>query len=102
MEFIDSTGHIFSLPSYEDNPINLEYTENEYVFWLTDSSVSVKNYYIKPIRFIIDYKTIKNDPESFSLEIENKSQFYKLIGTKYLQERLEQSNSLSNTIGLDK
>ena len=111
MEFIDSTGHIFSLPSYEDNPINLEYVEGDYIFWLKDSSVSINNYYIKPIRFLLDEKIIKdsiyNDDNDqlqsyFSLEISNSSQFYKLISPKYLQSQLEQSDNISKPIGLDK
>ena len=111
MEFIDSTGHIFSLPSYEDKPINLEYVEGDYIFWLKDSSVSINNYYIKPVRFLLDAKFIKdsiytddNDEikSYFSLEISNSSQFYKLISPKYLQSQLEQSDSISNPVGLDK
>lgn len=111
MEFIDSTGHIFSLPSYEDNPINLEYVEGDYIFWLKDSSVSINNYYIKPVRFLLDEKIIKDSIDindnneilsSFSLEVSNSSQFYKLISPKYLQSQLEQSDNISKPIGLDK
>ena len=60
MEFIDSTGHVFSLPSYDNEPIKFKYTENEYIFWLKESSVSIKNYYIKPIRFLIDKEIVLN------------------------------------------
>ena len=111
MEFIDSTGHIFSLPSYEDKPINLEYVEGDYIFWLKDSSVSINNYYIKPVRFLLDEKFIKDSIDIddngeliswFSLEVSNSSQFYKLISPKYLQSQLEQSNNISKPIGLDK
>ena len=107
MEFIDSTGHIFSLPSYEDNPINLEYVEGDYIFWLKDSAVSINNYYIKPVRFLLDEKIIKdnfyiddegNNSTYFELEISNSSQFYKLISPKYLQEQLEQYNSISKPL----
>ena len=34
MQFIDHTGHIFSLPSYKSNPIGYEYDMNEYIFWV--------------------------------------------------------------------
>ena len=34
MNFIDITGHIFSLPTYEDDPIHLKYKEGEYIFWI--------------------------------------------------------------------
>ena len=30
MEFIDNTGHIFSLPSYKEEPIGYEYEEYSY------------------------------------------------------------------------
>lgn len=111
MEFVDNTGHIFSLPSYDDNPINLEYVEGDYIFWLKDSAVSINNYYIKPVRFLIDENIIKdnfyiddegNNNTYFELEISNSSQFYKLISPKYLQEQLEQYNSISRPVGLDK
>ena len=111
MEFIDSTGHIFSLPSYEDNPINLEYVEGDYIFWVKESAVSINNYYIKPVRFLLDEKIIKDSIDindnneilsSFSLEVSNSSQFYKLISPKYLQSQLEQSDNISKSIGLDK
>ena len=111
MEFVDNTGHIFSLPSYDDNPINLEYVEGDYIFWLKDSAMSINNYYIKPVRFLIDENIIKdnfyiddegNNNTYFELEISNSSQFYKLISPKYLQEQLEQYNSISRPVGLDK
>ena len=111
MEFVDSTGHIFSLPSYDDNPINLEYVEGDYIFWLKDSAVSINNYYIKPVRFLLDEKIIKdnfyiddegNNNTYFELEVSNSSQFYKLISPKYLQEQLEQNDSISRPVGLDK
>ena len=52
MEFIDHTGHIFSLPDYSQFPVGYEYSENPYVFWLSDnysSQLSVDCFYIKPI-----------------------------------------------------
>ena len=100
MEFIDNTGHIFSLPSYEDNPISLQYTENDYIFWMTDSTASINNYYIKPIRFIIGYNDL--DINSFNLEVSVNSGFYKLIGQKYLQEQLESNNDIYKSVSLDK
>ena len=102
MEFIDNTGHIFSLNSYDDNYINLDFKEQDYIFWLKDSSVSVNNYYIKPIRFLIDYNIINDSLDVFELEITNNSQFYKLIGAKYLQNKLENISNLSESITLDK
>ena len=55
MEFIDHNGHIFSLPSYKTYPVGYEYDEQPYIFWLNDNKkLSTSNYYIKPIRFILD------------------------------------------------
>ena len=102
MEFIDNTGHIFSLPSYEDNPISLQYTENDYIFWMTDSTVSIKNYYIKPVRFIISYETVNSNIDNFNLDVYAESGFYQLISQKYLQTKLEQNNDISESVGLDK
>ena len=102
MEFIDNTGHIFSLKSFDDNYINLDFKEQDYIFWLKDYSVSVNNYYIKPIRFLIEYDLIEKSLDTFDLEITNNSKFYKLIGPKYLQNKLENISNLSESITLDK
>ena len=102
MEFIDNTGHLFSLNSYEDKPISLEYNEGDYIFWIKDSAVSINNYYIKPIRFLIEYNVIEKYLDDFDLEITNDSKFYKLISPKYLQNKLENISNISKSIDLDK
>lgn len=52
MEFIDSTGHIFSLRSSDTN-LGWEYNESEYVFWLNGADgggeISASSYYIMQI-----------------------------------------------------
>lgn len=56
MEFIDNTGHIFSLPSFDEYPFGYEYEENAYTFWFDDiytSTLSINNYYIKKINLLI-------------------------------------------------
>ena len=56
MEFIDSTGHIFSLTSFNSYPTGYEYETFDYVFYLEDEYVrrlSVNNFYIKPIRALL-------------------------------------------------
>ena len=58
MNFIDTTGHVFSLPSYDDIPLHLKYKEGDYVFWLKDQEISINNYYILPIRMIVNVNYI--------------------------------------------
>jgi hypothetical protein len=45
MDFIDKTGHIFSLDEYASYPEGYLYNENKYVFWMesnyTDLSVQL-------------------------------------------------------------
>lgn len=118
MEFIDHTGHVFSLPSYDDEPIELKYTENDYVFWINQNPVSIGNYYILPIRFLIEFEYIKdiiqNGPSLyadlpefnddilyFNIEISLDSNYYKLISPRYIQECLEKNASISQSITLD-
>ena len=58
MQFIDHTGHIFSMPSYSMNPIGYEYEETNYIFWIDSeysSKLSVDTYYMKPIRVLVKY-----------------------------------------------
>ena len=69
MEFIDRTGHIFSLPHFSSNPIGYEFDENPYVFWFDNMfgpNLSVDCYYIKPIKLL--------------LPIENEKEISKLTG----------------------
>ena len=96
MEFIDHTGHIFSLPSYEDNPISLQYTENDYIFWLKDNQVSINNYYILPIRFLLDYDGYNTKISELKITIN--SRFYKLIGPKYIQDKIERNKNINESI----
>ena len=101
MEFIDSTGHVFSLPTYNDKPVIYEYKENDYIFWLSNDKVSINNYFIKPIRFIIPIEEIFNDNElieEFNINVKIESQFYRLIGPKTIQEKLEKVNNINEKI----
>ena len=61
MEFVDNTGHIFSLPSYNEKPIGYEYEEYSYVFWIDSnntSKLSVNNFYSKPIYALYELITL--------------------------------------------
>ena len=110
MEFIDHTGHIFSLPTFDDKPVALQYTESDYIFWIKDNPVSVDNYYILPIRFVLDYDQFVTNIKGFmeehqislnealKLNISLDSQFYKLIGPRYIQSKLEQNKDINEPI----
>ena len=102
MEFVDNTGHIFSLPSYKEKPIGYEYDERSYIFWIdgVTSKLSVNNFYSRPIYALYmmnkDYDISLlsdnvNSPVQISIEIEN-SNIYKLID----------SNKFNNYISSDK
>ena len=107
MNFIDTTGHVFSLPSYDDIPLHLKYKEGDYVFWLKDQEISINNYYILPIRMIVNINDVifeyngETIQDPLKLDITIDSNFYKLLGPKYIQEKLEQNNSIKESIEID-
>jgi len=119
MEFIDHTGHIFSMKTYSDDPVALKYKEGDYVFWISKQPVSVNNYYILPVRFLIEYNKIKEvighhsiyeegnsenweegDPW-IKISVESESSFYKLISAKHMQEKMESLDDLKRDIELN-
>ena len=92
MEFVDNTGHIFSIKSYNEKPIGYEYEETNYIFWIdaNTSKLSINNYYSRPIYALYlldkdyninDLQDDENSPIQISIEIEN-SNVYKLISSK--------------------
>lgn len=88
MEFIDHTGHIFSLASFDAYPTGYEYETFGYIFYLDDEytrRLSVNNYYIKPIRVLLH----KSDGDLTELSIDVDSSVFKLIGSKTIQEKIE-------------
>lgn len=59
MKFIDNTGHIFEMKSYSEYPVGCEYETTPYIFWLNNeysNKLSVRNYYVLPIRTVFFYK----------------------------------------------
>ena len=69
MEFVDNTGHIFSLPSYNEKPIGYEYDEYSYVFWIDSnntSKLSVNNFYLIKSRLATSGSTFKNSLTALS------------------------------------
>ena len=101
MEFVDNTGHVFSLPSFNEKPIGYEYEENEYVFWLNDRleyRLSINNYYVKPIYFI--YET--SNPDDLEIKIYfNNSNIFKLLSPISIQEKISSLESLDDFIRFD-
>lgn len=98
MEFIDRTGHIFSLNDYTSYPTGYEYNEQPYVFWLSDdyaSQLSIDCIYIKPIRFITSKKI-----EEIEITLKDTSVF-RLLSSKELHERLDKSNDLFNELEIN-
>jgi len=103
MEFVDNTGHIFSLPSYKEKPIGYEYDEYSYIFWIDSnntSKLSVNNFYSKPIYALYELNKDFNieeleDDYNKILDIEiyfDNSNVYKLISSKELQNLISQKD----------
>ena len=97
MEFINNTGHIFSLPSFNEKPIGYEYEEYSYVFWIDteNSRLSVNNYYSKPIYALYQLQSdivfnngqIKNIDDTIEIEIYFKdTNVFSLISSEKMNE----------------
>ena len=97
MNFIDHTGHIFSLPSYSNFPAGYEYDEQPYIFWLNESNkLSVNNYYIKPIRILLDEKYVINNNSRIELRIKLESNNYKLLGSYHINNFINQAKNIND------
>ena len=96
MEFIDHTGHIFSLPHYSTYPQGYEYEENPYVFWFKDdysSQLSVDCIYIQSIRPIV---SVDNGVDISSIEIICESDKFKLLSSKTINDKINSGKDLFN------
>ena len=113
MEFVDNTGHIFSLPSYKEKPIGYEYEEYSYVFWIDSNNttkLSVNNFYSKPIYALyelnkdFDIEDLEDDYNKI-LDIEiyiDNSNVYKLISSKELQNLITKEDfNLTDYVNLN-
>lgn len=117
MEFLDNTGHIFTLASYSQKPIGHEYDENEYIFWVNDPTenfLSINNYYMKPVYALIDLEkfgmvTQSNSPKYYQkvnldkelkITIEVNSNVYSLIGSTHVQEQVSASEHINDLVDL--
>jgi len=112
MEFLDNSGHIFTLKSYEYKPIGHEYDENPYIFWIdtnTENFLSVNNYYMRPIYIVLDLskynidssKQTIFDGNNINVNISLDSQKYTLIGSSTVQEKLNTCESIKDFVDLD-
>ena len=99
MEFIDHTGHVFSLPSYSKKPIGYEYNTNDYIFWMNSEytgKLSVDCFYMLPIRPLLD-----GTKNIIDVQIEIDSNIYSLVGSRQIQELVKNNTRLNEYIRLN-
>ena len=108
MDFINNTGHIFSLPSYKEKPIGYEYEEYSYIFWfdsLNASKLSINNCYIKPIYALYDItnlKNVENISDALSIEIYfDRSLIFDLVSSIEMQKAINNAKNLHEYIKLN-
>lgn len=96
MEFIDHTGHLFSLPEYTSYPIGWEYEENDYVFWIESQStghkLSTNENYFLPIRV-----AMPSSIDDISISLDD-SESFMLVGSKSLNQKIEANDSIYDEI----
>ena len=95
MEFIDHTGHIFTLESYKNYPVGYEFETLPYIFWLNNQytqNLSIDNYYMLPIRPLVENS---RNGEIKSVSIKCNSSIFKLVASKRIQEEIEKKQSLT-------
>lgn len=91
MDFLDRTGHIFSLPSYSDYPVGYEYQINDYIFWINNSKsykLSIDTYYFKAIKLLLP---LEGDINSYSLTISLESDKFFLLGSKNIEALINEN-----------
>ena len=97
MDFLDKSGHIFSLQSYEEEPIGYEFDENKYIFWIdspTTNSLSINNYYAKTINFLLYYDDVEgmSFDDLIDVEISIKSNKFWLLNPQQIQDFINGNN----------
>ena len=102
MEFIDHTGHIYSLKDWQNEPIGYEYEIGNYVDWFTSDTpshkLSIDRYYIKPVRIIVN----SNDLISVKLknDIKDDTHFW-LLSSAYIQNCIENNSSIFDPLNIE-
>ena len=106
MEFIDNTGHIFSLPSYSEEPIGYEYEENPYTFWIDSnktSHLSVNTYYSRVINMLFEIsEDEENINEKYSFNISIDSNIYTLLSSAELHDMINEISDIRDYIDIVK
>lgn len=96
MNFLDKSGHIFSLPSSNILPIGYEENINNYIFWLQNDNsnkLSIKNYYFRPVRIFFP-----DEPTRIEITIE--SNIFGIIGDKKFNSQLTSEENNFNITNL--
>ena len=106
MNFIDNTGHIFSLTSWKSKPIGHEYDENPYVFWLdTDktSRLAVGNYYMRSIYLVVPFDAwIEGGQldDMLNVEITIDSQVFSFVNPVTFQDTINGNCNIKNVVNI--
>lgn len=106
MEFVDNSGHIFSLPSYDDKPIGYEFEENKYTFWIDSdtNTLSINNYYMRTINVLIpiDYSGCYKDNNTIDgnidIAIECDSNVFSLVSSIDIQNMISNGLDIKDNI----
>jgi len=102
MEFLDNSGHIFSLPSYKEEPIGYEFEENKYVFWVesTTNDLSVNNFYCKVINIVIPFNgdETKSFGDLVNINISIDSSKFWLLRPEDIQSKINLNESINFNI----
>lgn len=103
MDFLDNSGHVFSLPSYSEEPIGHEFEENDYIFWIDNSitsSLSINNYYSKVINLVISYDSFedKSFEDLVDINISMDSHRFWLLRPLDIQNLVNETDSISNIV----
>lgn len=101
MNFVDNTGHTFSLQEYKSKPIGYEYNNQSYIFWFDGEytkNLSINNYYCKVINVLIPvYPNIADENfTDFNCDIELNSTIYKLVSTASVQNMINNKSSIED------
>ena len=92
IEFIDHTGHTYSLPSYPSYPVGYEYQETPYIHDFSSVcgvKLSCENYYIMPVRMVL-----LNEMPQENIEISVDSDIFHLISARTIQDKISEAGDL--------
>lgn len=107
MDFVDNSGHVFTLESYYQKPIGYEYEVRPYVFWMNGNNgmkMSVNNYYVKIINALIAVPDTNLDiANDFTLEIYiDNSQIFTLMKAEIIQDIIKDKLDIKDALKISK